>query len=409
MSFNTSLSGIHAANADLNVTSHNVANVNTVGFKQSRAEFSDVFQGSSYGLARNTIGSGVRLSGVVQQFTPGKNNPTGRSLDMAISGEGFFTLSANGARVYSRAGNFQADANGYIINPQGARLQAFAPNASGHGFDMGRLSDLQLHDTTSPPKQTNTVTLGFTLPANAEKPKVADFDPENSTTYNHSSGGVTIFDSLGVSHIQTSYFVKSENKNEWIVHSFVDGKRVGDEAGSVVKFSETGELLEPADGRIALGTFKPETGAGDMALKLDVTDSAQYGEAFDLRDSRQNGYGNGRLNEISIDPSGVVYARYSNNADVALGQIALTTFPNPQGLQQQGNNVWTQTSSSGDPRMGAPDTADFGQIESGALEMSTVDLTEQLVNMIIAQRNFQANAQMISTQDQVTQTVLNIR
>jgi flagellar hook protein FlgE len=158
-----------------------------------------------------------------------------------------------------------------------------------------------------------------------------------------------------------------------------------------------------------MAPFTPTTGAGVMNLTLNVSGSAQYGSAFQLRDINPDGYAAGKLNEIDIDSTGVVYARFSNGADQALGQVALGTFTNPQGLQPQGNNVWAETYASGDPRIGAPDTADFGVLQSGALEASTVDLTEQLVNMITAQRNFQANAQMISTQDQVTQTIINIR
>lgn len=172
MGFNTSLSGINAANADLNVTSNNIANVNTTGFKESRAEFADMFQSTSYGLSRNAVGSGVRVSNVAQQFSQGNIDPTGRSLDLAVSGEGFFTVSSNGAKMYTRAGNFQTDANGYVVNPQGARLQVFAPNPSGNGFDVGRLSDLQLLTTDSPPKSTSTVNLAFTLPGNATAPTV---------------------------------------------------------------------------------------------------------------------------------------------------------------------------------------------------------------------------------------------
>jgi len=407
MAFNTALSGIHAANADLNVTSHNIANVGTIGFKESRAEFADIFQSTSYGLAQNAIGSGVRLSNVAQQFSQGNLNPTGRSLDLGISGDGFFTLSMNGARVYSRAGNFQTDPDGYVTNPQGARLQVFSPNTNGNGFDLGRMSDLQLQTRTSPPKPTSNIQLGFTLPANADEPKTNPFDPTDSNTYNYSSSGVGVYDSLGVSHIQTSYFVKTGTANEWKMYSYVDGKSVGEPVS--LTFSDTGTLLEPDNGKITLDDFVPETGAGKLALTLDINGAAQYGEAFVPRVGRQDGYASGKLNEISIDKSGVVYARYSNKADIALGQIALTTFANPQGLQQQGNNLWSQSYTSGDSRTGIPGTADFGQIKSGELEASTVDLTEQLVNMMVAQRNFQANAQMISTQDQVTQTVLNMR
>jgi len=407
MGFNTSLSGINAANADLNVTSNNIANVNTTGFKESRAEFANMFQSTAYGLARNAVGSGVRVSNVAQQFSQGNIDPTGRSLDLAISGEGFFTLSANGERLYSRAGNFQTDPNGYVVNPEGARLQVYAPNANGNGFDVGRLGDLQLLTTDSPPKQTNTVNLMFTLPGNAGAPTVTPFDPADSNTYNHSTGGINVYDSLGVSHTQTSYFVKTANPNEWQVYNYVDGAPAG--APTMLQFSDTGALTTPASGVIALDPFTPSTGAGVLNMSLDVSGSSQYGEAFALRDTRQDGYASGKLNEISIDATGVVFARYSNGADMALGQVALTNFVNPQGLSQQGNNMWAESYASGAPRTGAPDTSDYGQIQSGSLESSTVDLTEQLVNMIVAQRNFQANAQMISTQDQVTQTIINIR
>ena len=407
MGFNTSLSGIKAANSDLNVTANNIANVNTTGFKESRAEFADLFSATGYGLARNAIGAGVRVSNVAQQFSQGNVDPTGRNLDLAISGDGFFTLTNNGAKVYSRAGNFQTDDNGYVVNPQGAKLQVFPPAANGNGFAVGTLTDLQLLTTDSSPKQSETVNLMFTLPGNASTPTVTTFSPSDANSYNHSTGGITVYDSLGVSHTQTSYFVKTGNANEWQVHNYVDGTAVG--TPTTIQFDGNGKLTTPADGRIALSTFTPSTGAGTLNLTLDVSGSTQYGEAFALRDARQDGYASGKLNSISIDANGVVYARYSNNADKALGQVAMTNFVNPQGLSSLGDNVWAESSASGNARTGAPGTSDFGGVQSGALEASTVDLTEQLVNMIVAQRNFQANSQMISTQDQVTQTIINIR
>ncbi|WP_282271514.1 flagellar hook protein FlgE [Stenotrophomonas sp. PS02298] len=406
MGFNVSLSGINAANADLNVTANNVANVNTTGFKESRAEFADLFNATSYGLSRNAMGSGARLSNVAQQFSQGNISQTGRSLDLAVAGEGFFTLNMNGARVYSRAGNFQTDNNGYVVNPQGARLQVFAPNADGTRFD-GQLTDLQLLNTDSPPKQSTLVNMAFTLPGNAPAPTVTPFDPADSNTYNHSTGGITVYDSLGVSHTQTSYFVKTGTANEWQVHNYVDGQPAG--APTLLQFSNAGALISPANGDITLAPFTPSTGAGVVNLTLNVAGSTQYGEKFAVRDTRQDGYAAGKLNEISISEQGVVYARYSNGDDKPLGQVALTTFNNPQGLQNQGNSLWVETFSSGNPRVGAPDSSDFGQVQAGALEASTVDLTEQLVNMIVAQRNFQANSQMLSTQDQVTQAIINIR
>ncbi|MEK0266024.1 flagellar hook protein FlgE [Stenotrophomonas rhizophila] len=407
MGFNVSLSGINAANADLNVTANNIANVNTTGFKQSRAEFADLFSATSYGLSKNAVGSGVRLTNVAQQFSQGNNEQTGRSLDMAISGEGFFTMTMNGARVYSRAGNFQTDQAGYVINPQGARLQVFAPNADGTNFDAGRLTDLQLLTTDSPPKQTTGVNISFTLPANAKPPTVTTFDPTDSNSYNHSTGGITVYDSLGVSHTQTSYFVKTATTNQWQVYNFVDGQQVG--AATPMAFNESGALTNPANGKIAFTAFSPTTGAGDLSLTLDISGSTQYGEKFALRNTQQDGYAAGKLNEITVSEEGVVYARYSNGDDRPLGQVALTTFNNAQGLEAKGNNLWVETFNSGTPRTGAPDSSNLGKVQAGSLEASTVDLTEQLVNMITAQRNFQANSQMVSTQDQITQTIINLR
>ena len=407
MGFNISLSGINAANADLNVTANNIANVNTTGFKESRSEFADLFSATSYGLSKNAVGSGVRLSNVAQQFSQGNNEQTGRSLDMAISGEGFFTMSMNGARVYSRAGNFQTDQAGYVVNPQGARLQVFAPNADGTSFDAGRLTDLQLLTTDSPPKQTALVNTAFTLPANASEPTIAAFDPTNSNSYNHSTGGITVYDSLGVSHTQTSYFVKTANPNEWQVYNYVDGQAAG--APTTLSFNNAGALIQPATGQIVMDPFTPTTGAGTLSMTLDVSGSTQYGEKFALRNTQQDGYAAGKLNEITVSEEGVVYARYSNGDDKPLGQVALTTFNNNQGLEAKGNNLWVETFSSGTPRTGAPDSSNLGQIQAGSLEASTVDLTEQLVNMITAQRNFQANSQMVSTMDQITQTIINIR
>lgn len=407
MGFNISLSGINAANADLNVTANNIANVNTTGFKESRSEFADLFSATSYGLSKNAVGSGVRLTNVAQQFSQGNNEQTGRSLDMAISGEGFFTMNMNGARVYSRAGNFQTDQAGFVTNPQGARLQVFAPNADGTSFDSGRLVDLQLLTTDSPPKQTGKVNVAFTLPANAKQPTLAAFDPTDSNSYNQSTGGITVYDSLGVSHTQTSYFVKTANVNEWQVYNYVDGQAVG--TPTTLNFNDAGALTNPANGQIVMDPFTPTTGAGTLAMTLDVTGSTQYGEKFALRNTQQDGYAAGKLNEITVSEEGVVYARYTNGDDKPLGQVALTTFNNSQGLEAKGNNLWVETFSSGTPRTGAPDSSNLGKVQAGSLESSTVDLTEQLVNMITAQRNFQANSQMVSTMDQITQTIINIR
>ncbi|CAN7372426.1 flagellar hook protein FlgE [Pseudoxanthomonas sp. LjRoot168] len=406
MAFNSSLSGMRAANADLNVTSHNIANVNTSGFKESRAEFAEVFSTTGYGLLQNGIGAGVRVTNVAQQFSQGDINQTGRYLDLAIDREGFFTVSNNGTNVYTRAGNFQRDANGFVTTPDGYRLQVFPPRADGVGFDTGNLVDLQLLTTDSAPSPTTNVDLGVTLPGNASQPTIAPFSPTDSASYNETTS-VTVYDSLGVAHQQAVYYVKTANPNEWQMHTYVDGASMG--APTTVQFDNNGTLTAPANGLVTLAPFTPSTGAGVLNMTMNISGTTQYGEQFAKRIQNQDGYATGKLNEFSVSPEGVVYARYSNGVDRAIGQVGLANFTNPQGLVSQGNNTWTHSFASGEPRIGAPGTSDFGQVASGALEASTVDLTEQLVNMIVAQRNFQANSQMLSTQDQITQTVINIR
>jgi flagellar hook protein FlgE len=406
MSFRISLSGMNAASADLNVTSHNIANANTTGFKQSRAEFGDVFAISGAGLSRNAIGAGVRLERVAQQFGQGNVDFTGRSLDLALSGEGFFTLSAGGSMVYSRAGNFGTDRDGYVVNPANQRLQVFLPNASGAGFDTGRMADLQLASGDSPPRATGEVEVGTNLPANASAPIVTPFDAADPATYNHTTS-LTVYDSLGAPHSQSLFYIKTATPNEWQVQAQIDGVDVG--GPQTLQYSPAGQLMSPSPGRVTLPAHTPPTGAAPMAVTLDLSNSTQYGNAFGVNSLVQDGYATGRLTGIEVSSEGIVNARYTNGVSTPLGQVALTSFANPQGLQPLGDNGWAETFESGQPRRGAAGSSDLGVVQGGALESSNVDLTEQLVNMISAQRNFQANAQMISTQDQVTQTVINIR
>lgn len=405
MSFRTALSGLNAASADLNVVSHNIANVNTAGFKKSRAEFADVFSVSPYGLSQVQVGSGVKVATVAQQFSQGNIEFTDNSLDVAISGQGFFTLSDAGSLVYSRAGNFSRDREGYVVNPAGHRLQVFPPGPGGT-FDTGRLADLQLSANENPPVATTTMTLATTLPANAAQPATTPFDATDPTSYNHTTS-MTIYDSLGVAHVASVYYVKTANPNEWQVYTQIDGTAVG--GAQTLQYSDSGALVAPATGQLTLPTYTPTTGAAALDITMDLSGSTQYGERFVVSGLAQNGNTTGRLTGIEISPEGVVFARYTNGQSTPLGQLALTNFSNPQGLQKLGDNAWGETFESGQSIRGHAGSSAFGLVQSGALEASNVDLTEQLVNMITAQRNFQANAQMITTQDQVTQTIINIR
>ncbi|WP_028081893.1 flagellar hook protein FlgE [Solimonas soli] len=404
MPFQIALSGLNAASADLNVTANNIANVNTTGFKQSRAEFADLYPISAYGLAATATGVGVRTARVAQQLAQGSINTTGNTLDLAISGEGFFTLSDNGAMVYTRAGAFGTDKSGYVVNAAGQRLQVFPPT-SGGGFDSARLADLQLSTTTNPPQASASITANVNLPSSASAPATTPFDANDATSYNDTRS-VQVYDSLGTAHQASMYFVKGAAANTWDVHVQVDGTDVGT---STMSYSDSGTLLTPAGGKITLPAYTPGTGAAAMNLTLDVGASTQYGDEFAVNSLKQDGYTTGSLTTIEITAEGVVQARYTNGQATPLGEIALARFPNPQGLQQLGDTSWGETFAAGQPIRGSGDSPNFGAIQSGALEGSNVDLSAQLVNMITAQRNYQANAQMISTADQITQTIINIR
>lgn len=403
MPFTIALSGLNAASADLSVTANNIANSSTTGFKSSRTEFADLFAVTPFGVSSTATGNGVKVSQVSQQFSQGNVDFTDNNLDLALSGDGFFTLSDSGALVYSRAGAFKVDNEGFVVSSTNSRLQVY-PALENGGFNTGGLSDLRIVTNESAPNATSAVDMTFNLPADATAPPIA-FDPADAASYNRATS-MTIYDSLGAAHTATYYFVKTATPNQWTVQAYVDGTDVG--TPQPLTFSSTGALTTPALGEITFPPHPTTTGAADITLALDVTGSTQYGTGFNVNYT-QNGYTTGMLTGIDVDPSGVVSARYTNGRSLALGQVAVTRFANVQGLQKLGDTQWAETFTSGASQRGVAGTSGFGSIQSGALESSNVELTEQLVNMIIAQRNFQANAQMITTADEITQTVINMR
>jgi flagellar hook protein FlgE len=405
MPFRLALSGLNAAQADLTVTANNIANTATAGFKGSRAEFAELFSVSPQGVSSNAIGNGVRVSNVAQQFTQGNIDFTDNSLDLALSGQGFFILNDGGALAYTRAGAFQVDSQGYIVNARNQRLQVYPPSTNGQ-FNTGALTDIQLVTSESAPSATTAVDVTLNLPANATQPPVAVFDPANVNSYN-SATSLTTYDSLGAAHTATLYFTKTANVNEWTTQLYVDGNAVG--TPQTLEYNNSGTLIDPVGGTIAFPAYTPATGAADMNMTFDFSTSTQYGGAFNVNAITQDGYTTGRLIGIDIDSTGVVQARFTNGRSLPLGQVALANFANPQGLQQLGDTNWAETFGSGQALRGQAGNSGFGLVQSGALESSNVDITEQLVNMITAQRNFQANAQMISTADAITQTIINIR
>ena len=403
MPFNVALSGLNAATADLEVISNNIANVNTTGFKGSRAEFADLFAASNVGSGRTQAGSGVRLTDIAQQFSQGSIEYTSSGLDMAITGEGFFTLKTDAGYAYTRAGNFQIDQNGDVVSPQGGFLQVYPPNGAG-GFDTGSLQNLHIESMTGAPQATDSATFNLNLPADATPPTVTPLDPNDPNSYNQASP-FTVYDSLGASHSATVYYVNTA-PGQWTANLYVDGTSVGSQP---IGFDQNGVLTTPADGNLAFTGFTPTNGAAPMDITINMSAVTQYGDTFDPGTITQNGYAPGKVTGIDIDANGTVSARFSNGQTKALGQLALADFENAQGLKNIGNTMWVETAQSGQVIRGAAGSGDFGSVQSGALEDSNVDLTAQLVNMIKAQRNYQANAQSISTDDKMTQTILNIR
>lgn len=404
MAFGTALSGLSAAQTDLNVTANNIANSATTGYKESRTEFAELFSSSLQGVSSRQAGNGVSVTAVSQQFAQGDVETTSNSLDLAISGSGFFVVSDGGSLQYTRAGAFSTDNNGYVVNSSGQRLQVYAATGDGR-FDTSQTVDLQMQTSVSAPRATETASADFNLASNATAPTTATFDPDDSSSYNNATT-MTVYDSLGATHSASMYFVKGANANEWTVHMTVDGTEVG--TGATLTYNSSGQLTSPANGEVNFGTYATGTGAEDLDITFDFSESTQYGNSFSVSTLSQDGYTTGELSSITVDDSGIVQANYTNGEAVALGQVAIVTFANQQGLQKVDNTNWIETYASGQPVYGTAGSSNYGQIQSGALESSNVDLTQELVNMIVAQRNYQANAQMISTEKSITETVINM-
>ncbi|MFT5482477.1 MAG: flagellar hook protein FlgE [Halieaceae bacterium] len=421
MAFDTAVSGIKAASSELSIIGNNIANSSTAGFKQSRAEFADVYATSLLGTGSNAIGKGVRLSGVTQQFTQGNIGFTNNALDLAISGNGFFQLDDDGAALYTRAGNFQVDREGFLVSNGGLKLQGY--EISSAGAITGQLGDLQLDTALVDPNATAEMSLtanldsrqtapplpfGGPFDAFALTPTAPDSDSFNGTT------STTVYDGLGNSHVLSMFFVKTATTNEWNVHSMIDG--VTTSGPDTITFQSNGQfdpLALPIEvnvvGWAPLNSSGAATGAAAQSLTIDISSSTQFGSNFAVSSIAQDGFTTGQLRGLEIDDTGIAFARYTNGQSKPLGQVALAGFANQNGLQPLGDTTWSETFASGAATLGEPGNAGLGVIQSGALEDSNVEITQQLVEIIVAQRNFQANAQVIQAEDAVTQTVINLR
>jgi flagellar hook protein FlgE len=527
MAFNTAISGLNAASSDLNVVGNNIANSSTNGFKSSRAEFADVYPASNLGTGSNTIGSGVNVSAITQQFSQGNVSFTNNNLDLAVNGGGFFRLSDNGSIIYSRAGAFGLNNSGYISNSQGQRLTGYLADAAGNV--TGALGDLQISSADLAPNATTAASVGvnlnaaatralaptptssltlatdFTL-ATADSPYTTpaftvydtngvaintatlvftstggnnwtvtmtnagagstattvpfttgttsnvtiNWDPDgagiqpstpitidvsglttaggagsttttasqvggaaqgafsaaNPASYNNATS-TTIYDSLGATHLATMYYRKTL-PNSWQTYLYIDGNAVG--GANTLAFSSAGALTTPASpSTIAYPAYNPGNGAANISITMSYGQTTQFGSPFGVNSMTQNGFTTGRLSGVDIDATGTVFARYTNGQSKAQGQVVLSNFADTQGLRPLGHTTWSESSASGTALTGAPGTASLGAVQSGALEDSNVNLTEQLVHMIVAQRNFQANAQVITTENAITQTIIQMR
>ncbi|HEY4371389.1 MAG TPA: flagellar hook protein FlgE [Burkholderiales bacterium] len=406
MSFQQGLSGLNAASKNLDVIGNNVANANTVGFKASTAQFADVYAASLTGGGSSNVGIGTSVTGVAQQFSQGDLTVTNSPLDVAINGAGFFRLSNNGTITYSRNGQFTTDAQGYLISSTGQNVTGYPVNAAGV-VTAGTPVNLQVSAADLPPTATTKTTVGVNLDSRTTAP-TAPFNMADSTTYSGATTSLPVYDSLGNPHTLSLYYVKNA-ANSWDVYGASDGAQIGTAPIGQLNFTSSG-AIDTATTTMPISLSLPVTsGATAMNISLDLTGTTQFGNVFGVNSMTQDGFAAGQLTGYSISPDGTITGNYSNGQTRAEGQVALANFTNPQGLQNLGGNQFAETSASGPPLVGAPKSGNLGALQSGAVEESNVDLTSELVNMITAQRVYQANAQTIKTEDQIMQTLVNLR
>lgn len=407
MAFQQGLSGLNSSSKALDVAGNNIANASTVGFKSSSTHFADVYGASLQGGSGSQVGIGATLGAVAQQYSQGNITSTNNPLDIAINGTGFFGLSQNGSTTYTRNGQFHLDKNGYIVNDQNRMLLGVLADSSGNIPQQPPTDQLKVDFVTGTPNPTSVASLTANLDSRATA-ITATFDPTNQNTYT-SSTAMNVYDSLGNPHTLTYYFVKTAS-NTWDMYTQMDSTLTPATA-TPLGFSSTGLLNSPASGDVTLTVPAATlgTGADPLTFTIDISNMTQFGSAFAANDRTQDGFAPGNLASISVSKDGIVQVRYDNGQTRDIGQVALFNFRNPNGLASVGNNQWTETADSGQPTPGNPNTGIFGVLQASSVEESNVDLTAELVNLIVQQRNYQASAQSIKTQDQILQTLVNLR
>ncbi|MES2498886.1 MAG: flagellar hook protein FlgE [Pseudomonadota bacterium] len=434
MSFYTALSGLKASQTDLAVIANNVANVGTTGFKRSDTEFSDLVSSSpmqSNGMA----GQGTRLRGIAQQFTQGGLEASERSLDLAISGQGFFMTRAstsNAQVAYTRNGAFSVDANRYITDSSGAYLQVLPTDSSGTVTATGPTAarSIQLPLTSGTSKATQDIDLAVTFPAAADVPATRSvynatnpyaFDRNDVNSYNQSTT-TTVYDAQGTAFPMTTYYVRdnlpsgSTTDTTWTAHTFIGDTEISYDTAAATQpaplkltFDASGVMTAPS-ATIAMGPISPNGASAPLNFDLTYGGTTKMSTApFTLTSFDQDGYAAGALDNVSVGADGLIVATFSNGDSQALGKIIVATFSNPEGLRQLGDSKWGATGISGEPAVNEANSNGTGLIQSGALEQANVDITEELVALIQAQRNFSANAKTIEAANTMTQTIVNLR
>jgi flagellar hook protein FlgE len=404
MAFQQGLSGLNAASRNLDVIGHNIANSNTVGMKSSRAEFAEIYASSVNASGGMATGIGVAVAAVAQSFTQGNISVTGNELDVAINGNGFFELTQpNGSTAYSRAGMFKLDRDGGVVTNDGSQLMGYPTDAQGNRLSFDTQPLTLPTGGPIPAQQTSAITAEFNLDTRAD---VWNAVTPNTPLATYGTSLVA-YDAQGV-EVPVAMAFRKTAANTWTVYTSGDGTAPTTASPSFTLNFNADGTLDPASITPA-PTVALTSANGTFNATLDLTDVTQFGTSFAVTNLDQDGYRPGELTSLKIDENGVVTGRYSNGESRAAGQIALVNFRNSQGLAPGSNGIWQATFASGDPLRGEPGAGNFGVLRSGALEDSNVDLTAELVNMMTAQRAYQANAQTIKTQDQVLSTLLNMR
>jgi flagellar hook protein FlgE len=413
MSFQQGLSGLSASSKTLEAIGNNIANSGTVGFKASSAKFADVYANSLGGGGGGVqTGIGSKVSEISQQFSQGNITASANPLDMAINGGGFFRMNHLGTILYQRNGQFSLDNSGYLISASADRLTGYTADAAGL-LSTGAPVDIKINATDLPPATTANVTAQLNLDSRSTIPVAAPFNAANPSTYNNATS-ITVYDGLGNAHVLQTYFVKTA-PGTWDVYGTYDNGTATVATNPPVigqlGFSATGAINVPVPPLPASysTTLTLTTGATPMPVTLDWTGTTQFGSTFSVNTLSQDGYTSGRLSTFTTGSDGIISGTYTNGQTKTLGQVVLANFRSPTGLTPQGNNTWAESTASGVPLVGVPNSGSLGILQPSATEESNVDLTAELVNMITAQRVYQANAQTIKTQDQILQTLVNLR